>query len=210
MYQIPTSGPNKAGSDLRSDARRNRQRILRAAARLLSADSTATTQQIADAAEVGRQTVYRRYPTREALIEAIVREAVAEFGAALDQVGSDSADGAEGVERLIHALARIGTDYPILLSGAYGVHGADGDRGGTTLGDGADLVGRFDAQISRGQKDGSIRSDLAPAVIRHSLFGALSMSIRGLGQPDGAGTDPDGIGEQVTSLIMGGLRPRGA
>lgn len=207
---MPTSGPNKADSDLRSDARRNRQRILRAAARLLSADGTATTQQIADAAGVGRQTVYRRYPTREALIEAIVREAVAEFGATLEEVGSDTADGAEGVERLIRALARIGTDYPILLSGPHGAHDTDGDLGRTTPDDRADLVARFDAQISRGQKDGSIRSDLAPAVIRHSLFGALSMSLRGLGQPDGAGTDPGGIGGQVTSLVMGGLRPRGA
>jgi hypothetical protein len=73
----------------------------------------------------------------------------------------------------------------------------------------AALVSRFDAQIARGQQDRSVRTDLAPEVLRHSLFGALSMSMR-LRQQQPAGTrlGPDEIGEQVTSLFMEGLRPR--
>jgi AcrR family transcriptional regulator len=195
---------------LRSDARRNQQRILRAAARLLAADSGATNQQIADAAEVGRQTVYRRYPTRELLVEAIVSEASAEFGATLTQVASHSASGADAVEQLIRALARIGTDYPILLSGADGAHETDDPAEQGTADDRGTLVGRFEAQIVRGQQDGSIRSDLGPAVIRHSLFGALSASIGQVErQPEGTRADPESIGEQVASLIMDGLRVTG-
>jgi AcrR family transcriptional regulator len=200
--------PDKTEPQLRSDARRNQQRILRAAARLLAADSGATNQQIADAAEVGRQTVYRRYPTRELLVEAIVSEAVAEFGATVTQVASHSASGADAVEQLIRALARIGADYPILLSGADGAHETDDHAGQRTPDDRETLVGRFEAQIVRGQQDGSIRSDLAPAVIRHSLFGALSASIGHVErQPGGKRADPESIGEQVASLVMDGLRP---
>jgi hypothetical protein len=54
-----------------------------------------------------------------------------------------------------------------------------------------------------------IRTDLAPEVVRHSLFGALSMSLRLYQrQPAGTWPGPDEIGEQVASLVMDGLRPR--
>ena len=88
---------------LRSDAPRGTERrILRAAARLLAADRSATTQQIADAAEVGRQTVYRRYPTREALVEAIVAEAMSEFLRVPRSGQRLSTSGAQAVARLHH------------------------------------------------------------------------------------------------------------
>jgi AcrR family transcriptional regulator len=194
---------------LRSDARRNQRRILRAAARLLAANRNATTQQIAEAAEVGRQTVYRRYPTRTALVEAIVAEAVAEFGASLSQIESTSASGAEAVEQLIRSLARISTEYPILLSTHDDASAADDPAGDTTLNDRAVVVDRFETQISRGQKDGTIRPDLAPAVVRHSLFGALTMALRlREQQPEHSRPSPDSVGEQVASLVMDGLRPR--
>jgi AcrR family transcriptional regulator len=198
-------GQGKPGSGLRSDAKRNQQRILRAAARLLAADPTSTIQQIADEAQVARPTVYRRYPTREALIEAIIAEAVAEFGAALDHVASHSGSAAEAIEQLIRWLARITADYPILLSGPDAAHQPHDDA----RPDMAALVGQFDAQIARGHQDQSIRTDLAPEVLRHSLFGALSMSLR-LRQQQPAGTrlSPDEIGEQVASLFIEGIRPR--
>jgi AcrR family transcriptional regulator len=206
---LRSSSPKKADPELRSDARRNQRRILRAAARLLAVDPAATTQQIADAAEVGRQTVYRRYRTREALVEAIVAEAAAEFGATLDHVDSFSATGAEAVAQLISALARIGADYPILLSGHDDADGTDDHPGQSTADGRAALVKRFEFQITRGQQDGSIRTDLAPEVVRHSLFGALSMSLQPLQrQPEHNRPDPADIGEQVTSLIMDGLRSR--
>jgi AcrR family transcriptional regulator len=198
-------GQERPDSGLRSDARRNQQRILRAAARLLAADPASTIQQIADEAEVARPTVYRRYPTREALVEAIIAEATAEFAVALDDVASQAGSAAEAIGQLIRQLARISADYPILLSGPDGAH----PPGDGTRREMAALVSRLDAQIARGQQDRSVRTDLAPEVLRHSLFGALSMSMR-LRQQQPAGTrlGPDEIGEQVTSLFMEGLRPR--
>jgi AcrR family transcriptional regulator len=206
---LPPSGQGRPGPELRSDARRNQQRILRAAARLLAADPTSTIQRIADEAQVARPTVYRRYPTREALIEAITAEALAEFGVALDHAASRGGSAAEAIEQLIRSLTRISGDYPILLSGLDSVHQPGDDPHRAERADTAALVGRFDAQIARGQRDRSIRADLAPEVLRHSLFGALYMSLR-LRQRQPAGTrfGPDEIGEQVASLIMEGMRPR--
>jgi AcrR family transcriptional regulator len=60
---------------LRKDARRNRERILKAA-RAVFADHGIDAQidDVAKRAKVGVGTVYRHFPTKEALVEALVRE----------------------------------------------------------------------------------------------------------------------------------------
>jgi AcrR family transcriptional regulator len=59
---------------LRADARRNRERVLAAAARAFAGEGPAATiEAIAKDAGVGVGTVYRHFPTREALIEAAYR-----------------------------------------------------------------------------------------------------------------------------------------
>ena len=60
---------------LRADARRNRERILKAA-RAVFADQGIEAQidDVAKRAKVGVGTVYRHFPTKEALLDAIVRE----------------------------------------------------------------------------------------------------------------------------------------
>ena len=86
---------------------------------------------------------------------------------ALDDVASQAGSAAEAIGQLIRQLARISDDYPILLSGPDGAH----PPGDGTRREMAALVSRFDAQIARGQQDRSVRTDLAPEVLRHSLFG---------------------------------------
>lgn len=59
---------------LRADARRNRDLLLASAMRMLSEDGLSTTlDAIAKDAGVGIGTLYRHFPTREALIEAVYR-----------------------------------------------------------------------------------------------------------------------------------------
>jgi AcrR family transcriptional regulator len=81
--------PPSTERPLRADARRNRDRILRAA-RVACAEH-GTSVQISDVARgagVGVGTVYRHFPTKEALIEALVAEkyttAIATARAALE------------------------------------------------------------------------------------------------------------------------------
>jgi AcrR family transcriptional regulator len=68
-----TDGPKA----MRADARATRERILTAAAVVLREDPTASLADIAAHADVGRATVYRHFPTLEALRVAIVKEAEA-------------------------------------------------------------------------------------------------------------------------------------
>jgi AcrR family transcriptional regulator len=71
-----TTAPTAAiAKPLRADARRNRERILKAARREF-ADQGVHSQidDVAKRAKVGVGTVYRHFPTKEALLDALVRE----------------------------------------------------------------------------------------------------------------------------------------
>jgi AcrR family transcriptional regulator len=62
----------------RSDAARNREQLLAAATRVIaSADGSPSMRAIAEAAGVGIATLYRHFPTRESLVEAVYRDQVA-------------------------------------------------------------------------------------------------------------------------------------
>jgi len=58
---------------MRADAEQNRERILEVARTALKASSAASLQSIAKAAGVGQGTLYRHFPSREALLIAVYR-----------------------------------------------------------------------------------------------------------------------------------------
>jgi AcrR family transcriptional regulator len=65
-----------AGRPLRADARRNRERVLTAAREVFAEHGReAQMDDVARRAAVGVGTVYRHFPTKEALIDALVAEA---------------------------------------------------------------------------------------------------------------------------------------
>jgi len=75
MTSTPTSKP------LRADARRNRERILEAARQVFGAHgASAQIDDVAAEAGVGVGTVYRHFPTKEALFSALVAEKFVVFG----------------------------------------------------------------------------------------------------------------------------------
>ncbi len=75
------------GRELRSDARENHDRIMEAAATAFATPGADTSlRAIARAANVGIATVYRRFPTREDLVEATYRTESARLGEAAGQL----------------------------------------------------------------------------------------------------------------------------
>ncbi|WP_250034365.1 TetR/AcrR family transcriptional regulator [Paractinoplanes maris] len=71
----------------RADALRNRSRVLAAAEQVFVARGTAvSTEEVARAAGVGIGTVFRHFPTKAALIEAVFRERLRRFGEEADQL----------------------------------------------------------------------------------------------------------------------------
>lgn len=70
------------------------ERILDAAAHVLSRRPDATLQSIADSAGISRTTIFHRYPTRSDLIAALAIDTVARIGEAMQQVPSQLDDDA--------------------------------------------------------------------------------------------------------------------
>ena len=72
--------PAYAVRPLRADARRNRERILKAARAVFGDQGfDAQIDDVAKRAKVGVGTVYRHFPTKEALLDALVRERFSEI-----------------------------------------------------------------------------------------------------------------------------------
>lgn len=70
----------------RADAQRNRQRILAVAYRAFAADPDVSLNAIAKLAGVGAGTLYRHFPTREALLLAVYQEELASLVASVDRL----------------------------------------------------------------------------------------------------------------------------
>src|SRR5438874_2011849 len=71
----PADSPGEAKRPLRADARRNRERILESARAVFSESGVeAQIDDVASRAGVGVGTVYRHFPTKEALMAELVRQ----------------------------------------------------------------------------------------------------------------------------------------
>ena len=89
--------------------------MLDRAARLLSEDPAAGMAEIAAESGVGRATLYRHFPTRERLIEAITARAIDEVEKAIAASRLDEGTAGEALQRLIAALLEVGDRYRFLL-----------------------------------------------------------------------------------------------
>jgi AcrR family transcriptional regulator len=85
MSNVATSAPRKS----RADGQRNRAMILEAAKQILSEKgASASLEEIAQAAGVGNGTLYRHFPTRGSLVEAVCREDTRELVEAATSLSS--------------------------------------------------------------------------------------------------------------------------
>jgi len=79
----------------RGDAERNHRLVIEAGIELLASDPEAGVHEVADAAGVGRTTVYRHFPNRESLLEAVIAEILdrsrRELEAAVAEVDTEAA-----------------------------------------------------------------------------------------------------------------------
>jgi AcrR family transcriptional regulator len=92
---------------LRADAERNRQRILDAAANLFAERGLQVSlDEVAERAGVGVGTVYRRFPDRDALIDALLQSRVDEFFAMVERASAHP-DPWEGLIEFIESGAEF-------------------------------------------------------------------------------------------------------
>jgi AcrR family transcriptional regulator len=99
---------------LRSDARRNRRTVLDAAVALLARRPQATMQEVADASGLGRTTVYRHFPRRQDLIDALYDEVLRESGETVQEAIAQAGTARELLCDLGERVIRIGDRYRFL------------------------------------------------------------------------------------------------
>ncbi len=91
----------------RRDAQRNRERILASARTLLARDGLgASVEEITRQAGVGMGTLYRHFPTKEELIDAVLEDAFAELVRVTEQAVAD-ADAWRGLTRFLEQALEL-------------------------------------------------------------------------------------------------------
>jgi AcrR family transcriptional regulator len=166
---------------VRSDARRNRERLLEAAAAAFGAADgrPVSLESIARDAGVGIGTLYRHFPSREVLVEAVYRAELAEVAAAAGQLLQRDAPKA--------ALRRWMDRYASFVAAKRGM--AESLRAMVDSGavepsqSHASIVGAVEMLLRAGVDDGSLRSDVRADDVVSSLLGIFLTS----GSPEQTG-----------------------
>ncbi|WP_427886690.1 TetR/AcrR family transcriptional regulator [Kribbella sp. GL6] len=129
----------------RADAERSRSAILAAALELLDEHPDAGLERIAEAAHVTRQTVYAHFPSRDALLNAVLGELTAETLRAVDDLDLDHGSAFGNTLGLIDLAWRTFERHPLLLHVPAG-HDP--------------VAERLEQLIRRGQREGEITREL--------------------------------------------------
>ena len=88
--------------------------ITHAAAHLVARHQDPTVGAVAQATGVARGTIYRYFPTRQALLTAVVDQALRNADHHLSQANLAAVPVADGLARAVRALVALGDDFLIL------------------------------------------------------------------------------------------------
>jgi len=156
----------------RADAVRNRELVLEAAKAVFSAGGPdASLEAVARRAGVGIGTLYRHFPTREALFEAVYRREVQQLGELAEALKNEAAP-VDALRRWLRSNVEfVATKKGMLAALALTVHGSSElyafsfDR----------LTKAVGALLDRAVAAGEIRSDISAADLLRALVGMCYM-----------------------------------
>src|SRR5712672_1390141 len=156
---MPTKTQKLTPRKPRTDAQRNRERILEVAKEAFTRQGVnASLDDIAKEASVGAGTLYRHFPTRDALIEAVYRTEVEKLAAA-ERKFTESMPPVEA----LRAWMLLFVDY-IATKQIIGpaLHSLVGGPSKLYEGSRAQIQGAIDSLVKRAIKSSDIRRDLEP------------------------------------------------
>jgi AcrR family transcriptional regulator len=176
---------------MRADARRNRERILEAARAAFKEEGAGVQiEAVARRAGVGVGTVYRHFPTKEALIRELGRHLAARC--AEDAARAlEMADPWESVAWLVHRNAEAMARDVGLRETFASVHLQD-----DCPFEAAELEGGIEALLDRARRAGVVRPDLTTDDFQALMCGLSATMERGV--------DP----ARYADFVLDGLRPR--
>jgi len=184
-----------ASRHLRADAQRNRERILEAA-RGAFADEGAQTHvaAIAERAGVGVGTVYRHFPTKEALRDALIADRLETLQAELVAARKEEESAWTGFRRFFRAVAHMQIRDRSLMEFIAGA-----SIGSAELEQQRDRLYAQARELMRdAQREGAMRTDVEP--------GDMPLLLGGIAQVlAGAVPRAEELGERCVAIVLDGL-----
>jgi AcrR family transcriptional regulator len=190
--------PSDETKPMRADAQRNHEKILRAAEEIFALDGVMVPIDIvAERAGVGIGTLYRHFPTKEALYEAIVVTRINAVIAAADDflLDTDAQPGA-ALDAFLREFARQAADKQDLFE-ALGQAGIDIKARFSDRVD--ELMARIDVLRRRAVDAGAIRGDVETQDILNLVIGTCHAAGH-------SGSDDQAL-QRCVSIVLAGLQP---
>jgi AcrR family transcriptional regulator len=180
---------------LRADAARNRARVLVAASEAFAAEGLAVPlDEIARRAGVGAGTVYRHFPTKEALFEAVILDRITRFTDTARKLADGDDPGAAFFD-FLHRLVMGASSSKALVDALAGAPLASAEL---IMAAKQDLNAAGGALLTQAQRAGAVRDDVQIADVM-AIFAGTTLALQ---QP---GVD-ESLRERVFSVIREGLR----
>ncbi|WP_433433235.1 TetR/AcrR family transcriptional regulator [Nonomuraea sp. CA-141351] len=181
---------------MRADARRNRERLLTEARAAFDQDGvSASLEDVAARAGVGIGTLYRHFPTRDALLEAVLRERFDVLGAeAHALLGHDSPR--EALVAWLRRFAEAGTSYRGLTAA---LSATLQDETSALHASCASMRTAAEALLIRAQRSAEVRADLTAVELFTLVFGIA------WAHEQARGPDSGGRLDRLLGLLFDGL-----
>ncbi len=160
--------PAKPARKPRTDSVRNRERVLEAAKTVFAEGGPAgSLEGVARRAGVGVGTLYRHFPTRQALFEAVYRREVEQLAELAEQFGTDLPP-LEALRRWMHANVEfVATKKGMSAALAVAAHASSG-LSAYSMG----RLGRaLETLLRRAAEAGAIRGDISAEDILRTIVG---------------------------------------
>jgi len=162
-------GESAPARPLRADAAKNRERILAAAEATFTADGvSAPIDAVAQRAGVGVGTVYRHFPTKEALFEAIVTARLHE----LCETSRELAASEEPQEAVFSFLREFGRQASAKQDLFDAIDAAGLDIKSSCAASVEELTRQIDLLLERAKATGAVRDDVATDEVMNLIAGA--------------------------------------
>jgi AcrR family transcriptional regulator len=159
----------------RADAQRNREHILKIArGAFAEVGANVSLDDIAKRANVGSGTLYRHFPTREALLEAVYRSEVEKLAAAEKELSITLAP----IEAL-RSWLMLFVDYLAakrVIAAALNIYLSGGEPNKLFETSGNQIMGAIRSLVDRAVKSGDIREDLDPLDLLRAIFGVATVA----------------------------------
>ena len=182
---------------LRADARRNRARILEVAQQVFATEGiNAPIDDIAGRAGVGVGTIYRHFPTKEALFQAIVVHRI-ESTAENIRAQLDAPDPGAAFFGLFHQLLEHSLMSKDLFDAMAASSGTDLTALSAQHGD--SMLAALGDLLARAQRAGAVRPEVSAADVKGLMLGAHAIQRHHQDDPATAA--------RLIDIICDGLRP---